>query len=226
MVKKIEVKELKQPDKLQTAFFNFMQFISSHRQKAYLISAMAGIILLLIGGYYLYHLDYEKKAAHLLTKAFNEKLKSTQTKDADFNPVNIYQEVTSTYPRSRAARLANYQMGNHYFENGDIDKAIHYYTTFLSRTSDEDDMKTLAYTGLGYCHEAKNDLKKALDFFQKAASTKEGKIFAVMTNRNIGRIYEQMKENAKAVEFFKKALADATDPAVQLLLKRKIATLS
>lgn len=225
MPKKMEEKELKQPDKLQVAFFNVMQIMAKNRQKVYLISAVVCLILLMTGGYFLYRLDYEKKANQLFAKVFNAKMKATTASDKNFNPIDIYQEVSSKYPSSRAALFSFYRMGNYYFEHGDIDKAINSYTAFLSRSSEETDIKTLAYTGRGYCYEAKKDYKNALASFQKASATKQGKSFTGMTNRNIARIYEQMNERGKAVEYYKKALTDTTDPSIQLLLKRKIAML-
>jgi len=226
MSKKIEEKELKEPDKLQVAFYDFMQVLNKNRQKVYIGSAIVCLILILAGGYYFYLLDYEKKANMLYDKVFNEKMKSMATGNLNTNSIDIYNQVSTKYPGSRAAELAQYRMGNYYFENGDIDKAIKAYTDYLSRSSNDNDVEALAHTGLGYCYEAKKDYKNALNSFQKALDTKEGKYFANITNRNIARIYEQMNDRAKAVEHYKKALTDTTDPSVQLLLKRKIATLS
>lgn len=225
MPKKLVTKDLKQPDKLQVAFLDLLKFISKNRSKAYLISSIIFIILSLAGGYYLYRLNYEKKANLIFAKIFSSQIKVTPTSNKDFNPLDIYNEVSSKYPNSQASLLAYYRVGNMFFERGDIDKAINSYNEFLKRSSEDNDIKTLTYTGLGYCYEAKKDYKNALISFEKALATKEGKNFAGMTNRNIARIYEQMNEREKALEYYKKALTNTTDTSVQLLLKRKIATL-
>ncbi|MBN1472683.1 MAG: tetratricopeptide repeat protein [Syntrophaceae bacterium] len=226
MTGKINAKELKEPDKLQTAFLDFMRLISENRQKVYLISAVLFIFLFVAGGYYLYRLDYEKKSDILFTKVFDAKMKGATPNDKDVNPIDAYAQVISKYPKSRAALLAQYRMGNIYFEQGETDKAIQAYGAFLSRSKDDNDIKTLTHTGLGYCYEIKKDYQSALTSFQKALATKEGVIFAGMTYRNIARIYEQMNDHIKAVEYYKKALTETKDPPAELLIKRKISQLS
>lgn len=228
MPRKGSAKDLKQPDKLQTAFINFMQILSENRQKVYLASAVIGVAILLTGGYYVFHLNYEKKATLMFDKVFNTQMISSQsqTKETEFEPLDVFKEVTTQYPKSQAAKLAYYRMGNIFFDRGDFDAAITSYEKFLSKTSRDNELKTLTYTGLGYCYEEKKDYDNALSSFEKALKSKEGIRFAGMINRNIARIYEKMKNNAKAVDHYKEAINHTTDPSVQLLLKRKIATLS
>ena len=55
---------------------------------------------------------------------------------------------------------------------------------------------------------------------------KVGQVFEGMNNQNIARVYEAMDERVKAIEYYQKALGKNTDPASELLIKRKIATLS
>jgi tetratricopeptide (TPR) repeat protein len=47
-----------------------------------------------------------------------------------------------------------------------------------------------------------------------------------MNDQNIARVYEAMNDRAKALEYYQKALTKNTDPSAELLIKRKIATLS
>jgi tetratricopeptide (TPR) repeat protein len=47
-----------------------------------------------------------------------------------------------------------------------------------------------------------------------------------MNNQNIARAYEAMNDRVKALEYYQKALGKNTDPAFEMLIKRKIATLS
>lgn len=226
MVSKREVKELKQPDKLQTTFVEFIQLVSANRQKVILAGSILMAVLLLTGGYFLYRFNYEQKASQIFIKAFNQKMTALQSRDANIDHTEVYREVIKKYPDSRAAKLSTFQLGNYYYEKGEIDEAIKYYTSYLARSSAENEMRTLAYNSLGYCFEAKKEYQKALDQFQKAISTREGKIFAAITFENIARIYEELNQNAKALEYYSKALAETTDPSLQMLLKRKIAALS
>lgn len=226
MPKKVVEKELKQPDKLQIAFISFIQMLSRNKQKVYLISIGVCVFIFLGGGYYLYHMDYEKKATLMYDKVFNSQLQGDQAKKDDVVPLDVFKDVISKYPNSQASRFAQYRMGSIHFDKGDFDASIKAYEAFLSRSSRENEIKTLAYIGLGYSYEEKKDYQNALTSFEKAVKTKDGKNFFGMTNRNIARIYEKMNEPVKAIEYYKKALNHTTDPSMQLLLKRKIATLS
>jgi tetratricopeptide (TPR) repeat protein len=78
---------------------------------------------------------------------------------------------------------------------------------------------------LGYCHEAKKDLKVALEYFEKAQ--KGGNVgFESIAFRNIARIYEQLNDKKNALDNYKSALEKTTDPSMKIFIKRKISSLS
>ncbi len=122
--------------------------------------------------------------------------------------------------------MVHYQMGNMYYNLGDIESSIKEYTKFLKEVPDGSDLRALAYVGLGYCYESKKDLKDALESFEKAANSKSVGSFEGITYRNIARIYEEMNNKEKALEYYKKALDKTSDPSMEHLLKRKISIIS
>ena len=83
----------------------------------------------------------------------------------------------------------------------------------------------MALTSLGYCYEAKKDLKVALEYFEKAQKS-DNVGFESIGFRNIARIYEQLNDKKNALENYKNALQKTTDPSMTIFIKRKISSLS
>jgi tetratricopeptide (TPR) repeat protein len=218
MAAKLSKQELKEPDKFQVMLSHVLTYIAENKTKIYIAGAVFMTLVVIVGAWYLYDLNMEKSAQQLYARAYY----SATGEGA----VGIYKEVLEKYPRSRAAMLANYRLADLYYQQKDVDAAIRHYEAFLQKIPDKSDLKTIAYMGLGHCHEAKKDFKNALAAFEKAASSKAGDVFAGVNDQNIARVYEAMNDRAKALEYYQKALTKSTDPFAELLIKRKIATLS
>jgi tetratricopeptide (TPR) repeat protein len=172
-------------------------------------------------------MNYEDKAQRLYAIANIGSMKAArQGPKPDPNIIKMYNDVISQYPGSKAAMMAYYQMGNMYYNLGDVDASIKAYTEFLKEVPDGSDLKTLAYNGIGYCYEKKADLPHALESFEKAANAKSGGGFEGMTYRNMARIYEEMNNKEKALEYYQKALSNTADPSMELLLKKIISTIN
>jgi len=227
MARKITKKEIEKPDSFQTALSRIAAYISANKSKIYLASGVVILIVIASSGWYLYRMNYEDKAQRLYAIANIGNMKAArQGPKPDQNVIKMYDDVISQYPGSKAATLAYYQMGNMYYNLGDVDASIKAYAEFLKEVPDESDLKILAYNGIGYCYEKKADLPHALESFEKAANTKSGGGFESMTYRNIARIYEEMNNKEKAMEYYQKALSNTADPSMQLLLKKIISTIN
>lgn len=218
MAAKLSKQELKEPDKFQVILSQVLTYLAENKTKFYITGAVFTTLVVMAGAWYLYDLNMEKSAQQLHARAYY----SVSGEGA----VGIYKEVLEKYPRSRAAMLASYHLASLYYQQKDYDAAIRHYETFLQKIPDKSDLKTIAYMGLGHCHEAKKDFKNALAAFEKAASSKTGDVFAGMNDQNIARVYEAMNDRTKALEYYQKALTKSSDPLAELLIKRKIATLS
>jgi len=226
MSRKITKKELKQPDPFQLSIARTMQFISTHKQKIYIIISVFTLIFLISAGWYLYRENTEKKAQILYTKAYLTTLNSSPDgSKIDPGNLKLYQDVISQYPGSKAARIAYYQIGNLNYRLNDIEGAIKAYQEYLKKASDDNELIPLVYIGLGYCFENKKDYPKALDYFEKVLKTKSAANYANINLRNIARIYEKQNNKEKALEYYQKALERTSDPFVNQYIKRKISTL-
>jgi tetratricopeptide (TPR) repeat protein len=227
MARKITKKEIERPDSFQLALKKIATYIIENRSKIYLISAIITLIIAISCGWYFYRMNYENNAQKLYAKANIIGIKlAVQGSNPDENILKMYRDVTTQYPGSKAAMMVHYQMGNIYYNIGDIESSIKEYMEFLKEIHDGSDLIALAYVGLGYCYESKKDLKDALESFEKAANSKSDGSFEGIAYRNIARIYEEMNDKEKALEYYKKALDKTSDPSMEHLLKRKISIIS
>ena len=224
MAEKLSKKEIEQPDWFHTEFTRIGEFISRRRIQVAWIAGIVAFCLIASSGWYLYRINYEKKAGQLYAQARSAAYANVPA-GREKNAIKLYESVIAKYPGSRAAVTAYYRLGNLYFNLGEIDRSAGAYGEFIKRSPKNSDLVALAYMSLGYCHEAKGDLLKALASFRDAIGAKGGKFFEAVAYRDMARICEEMKEPGKAVEYYRKALEKSSDPAMNLLLKRKIATL-
>src|SRR5271157_3874009 len=225
MARKITKKEIEKPDYFQSALNKVAAYISANKSKIYLASAIVTSVVLISSGWYLYRMNYEDKAQRLYSIAHIAGMKAArQGGGPDQNNIKMCNDVITQYPGSKAAMMSYYQMGNMYYNLGDVDASINAYTEFLKEVPDASDLKILAYNSIGYCYEKKTDFPRALESFEKAANSKSSGGFEGTTYRNLARIYEEMNNKEKALEYYQKALNSATDPSMELLLKKTIST--
>lgn len=221
MADKMTKMELEEPDKLQIFFEESLEYVKHNRTKIMMIAAAVVALLLLIAGWFIYDRTTENKAGELYQAAFL--LEKSEEAEGAAMAVKQYKDLLAAYPRSNAAVFASYRLGNLYFKVNRYDEAIGFYNGFLEKASEDSDLTTLVLSALGAAHEGKKDLKKALEYYEKAIVTPADNGFVALNYQNAARIYEEMNNKAKALEYYKKALAITVDPAAELLIKRKIA---
>jgi tetratricopeptide (TPR) repeat protein len=224
MGKKIDKKQLDEPDKLQLLFLSARHFTERHKTRIYAGTGIFFFILALIGGWYLYRLNYEKSAGKIYSKIF-ETAQKAESPEADQTAIKECKDLILQYPQSRAAVLARFRLGNLYFSRHELDSAILTYKDFLNESPADSDLVTLAYNALGTSHEAKKSFKESIEAFENAMKTNSASSFEAFNCIGIARVYEAMNSPEKAVEFYRKALGKTTDPLTTLYLKRKISIL-
>ena len=224
MTKKLDKKTLEEPDMLTLFFARVRTFIETHRKKIYLGSGIFILIFVLASGFYLYSMNYEKKATKFYNTILNESAKLNSTQGGEAAIKNL-KDLIAKYPRSNAALLGRYRLGNLYYKNGQNDAAMSSYLEFIKHSSSQGDLVVLSYNSLGSLEEQKKNMKKALQYYEMAMKTKSASSFEALNYTNIARIYEAMNNKGKAAEFYKKALSKTVDPMMTLLIKRELSVL-
>lgn len=223
---KLSKKELTQPDAFQSTIEQISDYIAENKKRFYSIVTAIVLASLIAFGIYMYWSHYQNSAKEMYFKAQNNLTKNPDTPESLASNIKLYQELIDKYPRSWSARMAHYHLGNIYYHAGEYEKAITDYKKFVSsRVSDNSGIKFLALSSLGYCYEAKQDFKSALEYFEKAQKSKNVG-FESMGFSNMARIYEQMNDKKNALDNYKKALEKTTEPSKVIFIKYKISSLS
>jgi tetratricopeptide (TPR) repeat protein len=221
-------KDLNKPDVFQERIFAVSNYIREHKKYVYIgIGAAMGIILL-IAGWYFYRMDYEKKAQKAYDEAFNTYHFMTAKPNDEENMrkiIGMYQEVAKQYPNSRAAAYASFSIGNLYYNLKEYNQSIKAYQSYIDASATTKDLKSIAFSGIGYCYEAMGQDSKAIEAYENATRNSIGDAFSSMTYLNIARLYDRMKNNQKALEYYKKASEQKNDALTKALVQRKIAEL-
>lgn len=224
MGKKIDKKQLDEPDKLQLLFLSARAFFDNHKTMIYAGAGIFLFVLVMFGGWTFYRFNYEKSAGKMYSKLI-ETAQKAESGESQQTAIKEYKDLIAQFPRSRAAILARFRLGNLYFSLNELDSAILAYKEFLNASPADNDLVTLAYNALGACHELNKNFKESLEAFENAMNTNTSDSFEALTCINIARVHEAMNSTEKAVEFYRKALAKTADPLTTLYLKRKISIL-
>jgi TolA-binding protein len=84
---------------------------------------------------------------------------------------------------------------------GQFDKAIE---DLKGYSSDVSEMQALSYCALGDCYAEKNNMKEAVNFYEKAANATKNPNLAPSLILKAGKAFEANKDNKKAAEMYVK----------------------
>jgi len=225
MSSKATKQEITEPDKIQVLLGRIADYVLTHKRNIAMATTIAVAVFVLIGGWAYYRQTEETKAMNLYNKAVMDTIRIRMASPDATAAVKPLQGIIDKYPSTEAAMLAQYRIGNTWLNVGQIDAAMKAYQAYLKDKSGENELTVLVYNGLGYCYEAKKDYKNAILQYEKALNAKAGKPFAGDILTNLARTYEAMKDNKKAIEYYQKSLDKTQDPAMKLIIGRKIAVL-
>jgi len=227
MVKKITRKELKEPDQFQEFSARVLQYVDTHIKKLYIAAGIVVAAIILAVGLYFYSSHCEENALAMYAQAYGtyQTIDDNKKNESYVKAISLYEELIGKYPRTGAAMVALFNLGNLYFNLGDIDKSIDSYTLFLEKASEDNILAPLAYYGLGYCYETKKNYNDALQSFENSGTISGKEFYQAMNYENMARVYEEMGSPQKAEEYYRKVLEKTNDPMREKLVRRKISML-
>lgn len=221
-------KELGQPDQFQDFVWRAYQTILDNRMKFYAGGAAVLILVFVIAGIFAYKARYESQAADLYARAFNsyESLEyAMENRLALEDAIVKYELLAEEYPRSSAARLAFYNLGNLHSALGSYERSVASFERYLGKGPRQAELRPLAWYGLGYAQEELRNYEKALEAYEKAVEYAAGSHFKAINYSNIGRVYEKMNNGDKAIFYYEKVQKNETDSLLAGLAARRLATL-
>jgi tetratricopeptide (TPR) repeat protein len=219
--KKVSRKELKQPDEFVSFSVRVIEYARLHSREIIIGIASVVVLSLLIWAWTAYAEKKEKTASQLVAQAQSlwkpsspggvaeqaEIDLSGEDPEAEGRAREILEGVVDNYGRTSACPVARILLGQIYYEKGDYDKAIVTYEDFLKSRNRKTELTALAWEGLAYSHEAKEDFTEALGCYKELTQM-------TLTNvqgwgyMGLARCYERLQEYEKALDAYRVLLAE------------------
>lgn len=200
--KKLTHKEIKK-DKLVTAYFESKDWINKQENKRKILTGV-GVLLVIAVLVYLYinnkktkNEEAETKLSYVISLYEQGKYPEAINGDPATNITGL-NDIVNNYGSTESGETAKFYLANCYYYTKDYDKALKYFEDYSGKN---EILKSSCISGIGAVYETKGDLKKAAEYYVKAANvTKEN----VLNEENLYyaiRDYSQAgdKDNAKKV---------------------------
>lgn len=187
---------------LSTRAFNF--FNTHMTLFKYLGLAIAIIVVVYLGVYK--YLDYvNKKGQNAYNIAYDTLIQNMRPGAGPQGlkrSEELFEAVIDEYGISKAARLALPQVAYLKFVDKKYDEAIALYTEFSKKISGDTDYESLTSLALAACHEAKGDLKKAMETLNPILDRPDNP-FRETAMLSLARLYRLNAQPEKAREILK-----------------------
>lgn len=205
--KKITHKEIKK-DKLVTAYFEGKEWVSKGENKKRIYS-IAGIIIVIAVLAFLYisnkkskNEEAETKLSAVISLYDQNNFQAAINGDPASNIMGL-KDIVDKYGSTESGETSKLYLGNSFYNINDYDNALKQYEDYSGKNNI---IKASCLSGMGAVYEAKGDLKKAGEYFEKAAKVDkdvvinpENLFYAVRAYSNAGdkesakRVFDQLK---------------------------------
>lgn len=205
--KKIRQKEIKK-DKLVTFYFQAKETLGKQEVKKRIYSGL-GIIAVIIIVIFFYvnnkkakGEEAEVKLSSVISIYESGKYQEAINGDAATGTSGLL-EIVNNYGSTESGETAKLYLGNCYYFQKDYDNALKYFEDY---SGSNNIVKASVISGIGAVYEAKGDLKKAAENYEKSANinknviiNQENLFYAIRAysqagdKENAKRIYEQLK---------------------------------
>ncbi len=217
--KKITHKEIKK-DKLVTGYFEARNWLDSEENKRKVYIGIAAVVVI-VAGIFLYvnnrkakNEEAETKLSAVISLYEQGKYPEAMNGDPAAGIVGL-NAIVNEYGSTNSGETAKLYLGNCFFNLKDYDNAL---KQFDSYSGNNDIVKSSCISGIGAVYEAKGDLKKAGEYYEKAANVNKGVVinqenlfYAIRAYTNAGdkdsarRIFASLKEQYPKSKYLNEA---------------------
>jgi tetratricopeptide (TPR) repeat protein len=201
--KKISKREIKE-DKLITTYFQARTWLDDNRNR---LGSIGGVVIVIILAIWFYSNNVRgnnEKAALDFGKVFtyydNGQYSIAISGIPEKNVAGL-QTIVDNYGSTRAGNMARFYLANAYYETQNFDKALEYFDAY---SGGNDLLQISAYAGMASCYEAKNDFRKAAEYYEKAGVKKADDPNVAENLVNAARSYAKAGEKERALELLTK----------------------
>lgn len=205
--KKITHKEIKK-DTLVTAYFEGKEWVTKTENKKRIFS-IAGIIIVIVVLIFFYlnnrkskNEEAETKLSAVISLYDQNNFQAAINGDPVSNIMGL-KDIVDKYGSTESGETAKLYLGNCFYNINDYDNALRQFEDYSGKNNI---IKASCLSGIGAVYEAKGDLKKAGEYFEKAAKVDkdvvinpENLFYAVRAYVNAGdkesakRVFEMLK---------------------------------
>ena len=212
--KKITRKQLlKEPDEFIT--FTGKLFRFAKKYPAQISYTLGGIFILIIAisGIEYFSNKAENEALALLGKGITKYATIVKNEGPDKAFLDVdkdFQDILGKYSRKDGGKLTRVVYANICYKAGHYDKAIKLFNKALEDFDDNQFIKNLILSSIGYVFKERKDYKTAAKYFEMIVAEPE----AVMKDEalfNLGWIYDAIGNYDKSINAFNKIISDHTD---------------
>ncbi len=200
--KKITHKEIKK-DKLVTAYFESKEWINKaeNKKRIYTIGGVIIVIVILIFFYISNRKTKNEEAEVKLSAVITLYNQSKYQESLDGEPASGImglKEMVDKYGSTESGETAKLYAGNCFFNLNDYDNALKMFEDYSGKN---DIVKASCLSGIGAVYEAKGDLKKAGEYFEKSTQVSKDVVINPENLYYAVRAYSQAgdKEGARRV---------------------------
>lgn len=212
--KKVTRKELlNEPDEFITYSAKLLQIIAAYKVQLLYAAGLLIVIGVAYSAASYFSFRSEGRAFAMLQKTmdtYQAALRKNGPEKAYKDTKDDFLKIIDKYSGNRGGKIARVEFANIINMSGDTDSAINLYNKALEDFSDNQTVKNIILSNLGYAYEQKKDLQSAVKHFEMIVSEsdvflKDEALF------NLGRIYAAMGNKKMSRDAYKKIVSDFSD---------------
>jgi tetratricopeptide (TPR) repeat protein len=209
--KKVTRKELlNEPDEFITFSAKLLKIIATYKVQLLYAVGLLILIGIIFSGISYFSFRSEGRAFAMLEKSiknYEVSLKKNGPEKAFKEVKNDFITIIDKYSGNRGGKIARMELAKVSINVGDTDGAIDLYRKSLDDFKDDQTVKNIILSNLGYAYEEKNDLQSAVKYFEMIVSEpntflKDEALF------NLGRIYAAMGNGKMSRDAYKKIVSE------------------
>jgi tetratricopeptide (TPR) repeat protein len=239
--KRITRKEIKQPDEFLTLSARTIEFAQAHSREISMGAAAILLLGLLVWAASAYQDRREARAARLLAQSqalLRTAASEAETQDSAAKGANastpaevreksmaLLREVVEDYKRTEASGAARILLAQLLYDDGKYDAAIEAYDEAAKRSGRNPELVAMAWEGLAYSHEAKEDFQRALEYYEKLSKSSAAH-FQGWGYLGMARCYERVGNPGKAIDAYQALLTEHPQHPMAAEVQASVARIS
>ncbi len=209
--KKIDRKQLKQPDEFITLSAKMIEWGQANSRYIGIVIIAVAVIVCTVTGYRYYESRAQRKAFALLYQADRAYYNALENAAADI-PVDekivaAYQEIVDKYPSNSAGKVARKTLADIHYNAGRFEKAAELYEYSLKAFEKDSFYRAILLNELALAHEAKTNGQEAQKYFELITKLPDAPVVD-QALFHLAEWYEKKGDLKKAQELYNRIVSE------------------